>query len=487
MSFQTQSGDLASIQEVLPAALKTGLSSAGLLLQRKTVKVAPQGGQVLGTAGAGAGNRQLNFLLSAGGGLIDPSSVRLNYNVQVSGTGALVSTDDGHPLSIVNVLLGGQPLEQITSACRLTNMELAVAGSQSYYKTAASFQVGSLLNNDITTVAEAVNQYGFVMNNLTDCKARQTRAASPQTGNITGEPRSFPMSLVSGFFRCKQYIPDALGDLVITAQTLSAVEYVFNAGSTADGDYSMNNISVEYEVVYPDPRYANVLRKVMTDPADALLIAYESAIVSTGAQVTASATSLVENTLIVSRSSTNLTRAAIAFVNAAGQAAANYPGQSAFSHAGIFSAQVRIGGNIYPNQAAQGNASLFNMSLSAYGSPTLESGSITNQALWSQSTAYVTSGTPTSLETAAATYVTPSTTDVRFAYGDKCVIAYGFRAAGGEGAPEMLDGVNTSAAGGAQLQWVIQQAPLAVYQPYVALTAIRVIKCSGSAVSVLGG
>jgi hypothetical protein len=500
MSFQNQAGDLANIEEVLPAAMKTGLTASSLLLNSRTVKVVPQGGQTLGvpsaSAAAGGGNKQLSFLLSGNGGLIDLRSARLNYYVSVSGTTGPAVADEGHPFSVFNLTLGGQPLEQITNSAKLTNMNMTLAGSKSYYCTAGSMQGFSALNGDLVStlpvaaggsVVASDSQYGYVSNNLADAQSRQQRAATVQTGNYIGEHRSIPLSLISGFFRAKQYLPDMLGDLVITASTLSAAEYVFNAGASATGDFAIDGISIEYKVVFPDPRYTAVLRKVMTDPNDAILIAYESDIVSTGAQAAASASALVENTFIVSRATSNLTRAAIAFVSASGQANVNFPGQSAFSHAGVYSAIIRVGSSTYPNFPAQGDGALFNMSLAAYGSPVNENGTITNRALWAQSTKWITGGgTPSSWETQKAVYTTASTTDVKFAYGDRCVIAYGFRSAAGEADAVDLDGLNMSAASGAQLQWVIQQAPLETYQPYVALTAIRMIKCSGGSVSVLG-
>lgn len=497
MSFQTQAGDLHSVEEVLPAGMRTGLTSGSVVMQSKTVKVVPQGGQNLGASGAGAGNGQLSFLLSGNGGLIDLKSARLNYTVQTSGTagaGSVVVCDDGHPLSIFNVLLGGQPVEQITNACRLTNMEMTLGGSQTYYKTAGSFQGFRLLNSDListlpaagsTSVIASDGQYGYVAANVADCQARERRAASAVNGNIIGETRSIPLSLISGFFRARQYLPDMLGDLTLTCSTLAAAEFLYNnSTSTTTGDYSLANISIEYKVIFPDPRYSAKLREIMMNPNDALLFAYESAIVSTGAQVAASA-ALTENTLIVSRATNSLSRAAIAFVSAGGQASINFPGQSCFAHAGIFSAILRVGSSTYPNFPSQGDAALFNMSLAAYGSPTNENGTITNRALWAQSTKFAAAEAATSWETQLTSGST--TSDVKFCDGDRCVIAYGFRAA--QGASDEIDigdGLNMSQASGSQLQWVIQQAPYETYQPYVALTATRVIKCSGGAVSIVG-
>jgi hypothetical protein len=500
MSFVNQSGDLHSIEEVLPAGMRTGLTSGSVVMQSKTVKVTPQGGQQLGSSGTGGGNRQLAFLLSGNGGLIDLKSARLNYTVFTSGgggTNAPIVTDDGHPLSIFNVLLGGQPVEQITNACRLTNMEMTLAGSQTYYKTAGSFQGFRLLNNDLISTLPAAGtasviasdgQYGYVAANLADCQARERRAASGATGNIAGEQRSIPLSLISGFFRARQYLPDMLGDLTLTCSTLSAVEYLYNnSATTSDGDFSLDQISIEYKVIFPDPRYSAKLREIMMNPNDALLFAYESAIVSTGAQIANNTGSLSENTLIVSRATNSLSRVAVVFISANGQGSINFPGQSTFSRAGLFSAIVRVGSSTYPNFPAQGTASLFNMSLSAYGSPTNENGTITNYALYSQSTKFDAAAASSSWETQKAVYSTASTTDVKFADADRCVVAYGFR--GAQGASEDIDigdGLNMSQASGAQLQLVVQNATYEAYQPFVALTATRVIKCSGGAVSIVG-
>ena len=501
MSFLNASSDLNSIEEVLPAGMKTGLSQSSLLLQRKRVKVVPQGGQTLGTpsttVAAGAGNRQLSFLLSGNGGLIDPRSAVLNYYVSVSGTTGPVTVDDGHPLGIVNVLLGGQPLEQITNACRLTNMEMTLGGSKAYYQTAGSLQGFALLSEDLNITLPgagtnaniaSVGQYGYVANNIYSANVRLVKPAAVQTGSqFVGEQRSIPLSLISGFFRCKQYIPDMLGDLTLIASTLSASEYVFNAGASITGDYALDGLSIEYDVVFPNPAYTAVLRNVMTAPNDALMIAYESAIVSTGAVVAESNSAIKESTLIVSRATSNLVRASLVFIASTGQSTQVFPGQSCFAHAGVSSAIIRVGSSTYPNFPAYGDASMFSMSLAAYGSPANENGTITNRALWAQSTKCGTSGgTPTSFETASLVYTGGSATDVKFAYGDRFVLAYGFRNAKGESEEVDLDGINMSQASGSQLQWVIQSAPCEDYQPYVALTGIRVIKCSGGAVSIVG-
>lgn len=492
MSWQVQSGELHSIEEVLPHGLRTGAEATNVLLQRKRVKVSPQGGQDIGSAGTGAGNKQLSFLLSGQGGFIDTKSAVFNRTVFTSGAAAALSVDDGVPISILNVNLSGQPLEQLTNVAKVCNMEMTLAGSQSYYKTAASFQGFHLLSPDCITTMPVTGiasqgQWGYVANNLADCKARQTRAATPQTGNQRGETHSTPLSLFSGFFRCSQYIPDMLGDLTVTMSTLAKEEYMFNATNTNDGDYSLTNISIEYDVVYPHPEYVAKVRSIINSTNDALVIPFESTIVSTGATIAAS-TALIENTLVASRGSANLTRVLVGFMNSAGQASVNWPSQSCWSHAGLWSILFRIGSSIFPTTGpAQGDASIFNMSLAAYGEPTNENGSVTNRALWCQSSDSTTAGTPKSWETSKGAYAVADTNDIKFVYGDRCVVGYSFKNAKSLDTNEALDGFNMLTASGSQLQVVVQHAPLAAYQPYIALVGLKMIKASGSSVLVLGG
>ena len=498
MSFLNQSGDLMPFAEVVPAAASFGAPErSSILTSRRRVRTTPQTGPSIGSAGAGAGGQQVQFLISDAAGMIDMRSVVINYTQLVSGASA-PCPDDGTPFTVVQALLGGQLLENIQNAPKVMNAEMCLAGSKTYYQTAGSFQGFELLSDDLDTiftaptsatyVAGSQNAYGFVAGNLTAINARATRAAAAQYNNIAGVQRSVPLGLMCGLGRCSQYVPLAvLGDLSLVFQTGQPNEVLVANTATTGADYSLSQISLEYDVVIPDQRLFSVLQKVATEDPVGLVIPYESSIVATGGVIAGSPSGLTENTIIASRATNNLLRAAVIQIPAQGVSSLTYPSQSCMSKAGVFSAQYRVGSTVYPQTAPSGDASLFNMSLAAYGSVMQENGSITNRVLWANSTSATTAGTIGVHETAVAYYgATQNATDVKFAFGDRCVIAYGFQTVKGAAEPNMVDGVSLAGSSGSQIICTLVSAPAVNYTPYIILTALRFIVAKGGASSVMG-
>ena len=487
MSFTNQAGDLASFQEVVPDAAKMGgLTKTSLLTQRRRCRVTPQ------TGPSATPSSQVQFLISDQGGLLDPRSVVLNYTIAVANT-APACPDDGHPFQAVQVLLNGQMLDNVQNAPKVANVEMTLGGSQSYYRTAGSFQGFELLSPDgiatvpttaaanLTLVA-ASGQWGYVPPNMTDLSLRYRRAAAAVFNNQTGSQRSCPLGLMTGFGRCKTYIPIAiLGEIALVLQTGSNADVLFQYSASTDATYTLSNISLEYDIVVPAAPYAQLLQKVAMEDAG-LTIPYESSIVATGGVISASASALQESTIITSRATNHLLRASLVQIPSGGVSSVSYPSQSCFSHAGLFSAQWRIGSQVYPQIAAQGDASLFNMSLSAYGSVMQENGGVTNRVLWANSTSTATAGTPLVFETAELS----TGGSVKFAYADRCVPSFGFQTVKGGAAPLDVDGVSLAGASGSQLITTIVSAPGTSYIPYVIMTALRFIKAASGSASVVG-
>jgi len=490
MSFQNQSGDLMPFTEVVPASAQFGAPErSSILTSRRRVRVTPQTGPALGSAGAGGGSQQVQYLIADQGGMLDLRSVCLNYTIQTSGA-ALPCPDDGHPFSTVQVLLNGQLLENIQNAPRLSNIEMTMGGSKSYLSTAGSFQGFELLNDDIDSVAPtatylagSINAYGFVAGNQPSVQTRTARVAAPVFNNIAGEQRSIPLGLVCGLGRMATYVPISLvGELAVILQTGSANDTLFSitAGQTA-ADYSLSNMSIEYDIVTPDTRYFSVLQRIATEDGAGLVMPYESSIVTTGAAIAAS-TTLTETSIIVSRATNNLLRSNVVFIPTAQVSSLAYPSQSCFSHAGVFSTQWRIGSLVYPQTACQGDAALFNMSLAAYGSVQQENGTITNRCLWGNSTNGAGQGVAAVFETADAA----TGGSVKFAWGDKFVPSYGFQTVKGGAEPMAVDGVSVAGASGSQVIVSIVSAPGAAYTPFVVLTALKFIVAKQGSVSVIG-
>jgi hypothetical protein len=483
MSFQNQSGMLSAFQEIVPEAAKVGgLTKSSLLTQRRRCRVSPQ------TGPSSTPSQQVQFLISDAGGLLDPRSMVLNYTLTATGT-APVCPDDGHVFGSVQVLLNGQLLDNIQNAMKVTNIESTLGSSKSYYSTAGSFQGMELLNNDLQSVALTTTAltntttpaFASVVNNVSSISARYTRAAAAFSNNQSGSQRSIPVGAMTGFGRCKTYIPIAiLGEVSLVLQTGSAADVMFQYSATQDASYSLSNLSLEYDIVVPDARYAGLLQKVAGEDAG-MTIPYESTIVATGGVISSSASALQESSIITSRATNHLLRASVVQIPQAVISSLSYPSQSAFSHAGVFSAQFRVGSLTFPQIAAQGDASLFNMSLAAYGSPTQENGSVTNRCLWAQSTNPSTAGTAASYEDAVGT-----SGSARFAYADRCIPSYGFATCKGGVEPLDVDGISLAGASGSQLITTLVSAPAAAYIPYVSMVALRFIRAASGTASVVG-
>jgi hypothetical protein len=487
MSFQNQSGELAGFTEVVPASASFGVPErSSILTGRRRARVTPQ------TGSTSSPSQQIQFLIADQGGMIDMKSVVINYTVLTSGTAAPVM-DDAHPFMNLQVLLNGQLLENQQNACKTANVEMALGGSRGYYKTAGSFQGFELLNDDLDTLSSglapavvtpgSVGSYGFVAGNLGSIYDRQSRVAAAIFNNIAGEQRSIPLGLCCGLGRMNTYVPISLiGELALVLTTGSENDVLVNTLASGTSTYTLSNLSIEYDIVVPDARYFNLLKKIATEDGNGLVMPFESTVVSTAGSIAASAT-LTESAIIVSRATNNLLRANVVFIPTAGNSV-NYPSQSCFSHAGVYSVQFRIGSQVYPQIACQGDASLFNMSMAAYGSVQQENGTCINRCLWGNSTDPASRGTTTLQVLETADLSTGGS--AKFCYGDRFIPSYGFGTLKGGLEPNIVDGVNLSGSSGSQLIVSIISAPTVGYTPYVITTATKFIVAKQGSVMVQG-
>jgi len=489
MAFTTQTGDLYPFTEVVPASAQFGAPErSSILTQRRRARVTPQTGASYGSAGAGGGGAQVQFLLADQGGLLDMRSIVLNYTIQTATSSTTACPDDGHPFMTVQALLNGQLLENIQNAPKLANVEMTMGASKSYYQTAGSLQGWELLNNDLVTnipsssVTASITAWGYVSGNQPSVQVRTSRAAAARFNNIAGEQRSVPLGLMMGLGRMKQYLPIALtGELAFVLIAGQPGDVLFDIASTTAGDFSLSQVSLEYDIVVPAQNYMAVLQKVAMEDPVGLTMPYESSIVTAAAAISSSAT-MTQNDLIVSRATNHLLRASVVQVPTTAVSLQGFPSQSCFGHAGTYSVQFRIGSQVYPQIAAQGDAALFNMSLSAYGSPENENGTVTNRCLWGNSTNGATAGTAAVYETAESS----ASGTLKFCYADKFIPTYGFQTVKGGVMPLDVDGVSLAGASGSQLIVSLVQAPGVAYTPFVIITALRFIKAQGGAVQVIG-
>jgi len=490
MSFLNDASSQLPMEEVVPmAAAVQGLTRSSILSGRRRCRIAPQTGTVYGSAGANAGGNQIQFLIADQGGLVDPASVCITNNVRVSGTGVEVM-DDGHPFTRCQITLNGSMLDDIQQAAKLTNVEAALGGSQTWYRTSGSFQGFELLNNElnnaqsITTVTTASmvaysGAWGDVSGNLLAIGGRLTSSAGSSTFNpLQGEQRCLPLGLLTGVGRMKQYLPlSVLGELTLTLFTGAKAEVGFQNTASTDVDYSLGGVFLEYDVVVGHPSYMELLAKVANDSSEqGIVLPFESTIASSSGTINASASSLVESSIVVSRATNHLLRAMLIQQPTALLSAANFPVQSCFGHAGTASVQFRVGSMYYPQVPATGDASMWMMTQLAYGSTNQEASSCINREQWRQHTAV----TPS---TAGAT-ATEGT--LKFCYADRFIPSYGFQTVKGDAEPLAVDGISLSGASGSQLVAVVQNSPTVQITPTVFLVALRFIQAQGGAVRIQG-
>jgi hypothetical protein len=207
-----------------------------------------------------------------------------------------------------------------------------------------------------------------------------------------------------------------------------------------------------------------------------LSMPYESTIVSQGGVMTNSAGALTDYSIIVSRATNNLVRSLTWFQPQARLTSSQYPIQSCFNHAFVNKIQWRVGSQFYPSIPAEGDADIWAMSASAYGTAGLnEQNGVANRILWAQTT-------PISQVSAH----TNGEGFYKFDYSDRFTPAYGFRIVKGAAEEIQMDGISLAGASGAQAVVAVTAAPAVDTAPFVSLVATRVISAANGQVRVLG-
>jgi hypothetical protein len=492
MSALYQSGSQLPMEEVVPAAAAVkGLTRSSILTQRRRIRIQAQGGRDYGTgtgaSAANGGNQQIQFLLSDAGGLVDPASICLVYN---QCTTANVCPDDSHPFTRVQISLNGQLLDDINSAAKNTNAEVTLGATRDWLKTSGSFCGFELLNNDLNTgsasvaTAAALQQYssayGDVSGNFLNIAARYDNAASV-VNPLGGQQRVLPLGLISGVGRMKNYLPlNILGELSFTFFTGSAGEVLYSPTSGNTGDYSLKGVYLIADIVIPHPAYAEVLSRMANEENSSLSMPYESTIVSQGGVMATSSTALTDYSIVVSRATNNLVRSLVWFQPNAALTSFNTAVQSQFNHAFVNKIQWRIGSQFYPSIPAEGDADMWAMSASAYGTAGLnEQNGVTNRLLWAQST-------PSTLPGGASQYAATGEGVPKFQNADRFVPAYGFRVVKGAAEEVTMDGISLSGSSGSQAVVAVTAAPKEAMAPFVSLVATRVIQAANGQVRILG-
>jgi hypothetical protein len=492
------------MEEVVPdAAMVKGLTRSSILTQRRRVRVPAQTGISYGANGSGGGSRQIQFVIADAGGLLDPASINVLYNIQVSSASnpTLVVSDESHPFTRMQISLNGNMMEDVAQAAKYTNMEVKLGTDQDFYKNEGSFAGFGLLNPELNTgpasIANAAALQAYsgawadIPGNIPAANARQTLAPNAVAWNpYGGESRILPLGLVSGVGRMDQYLPlSVLGEVNLTLFTGQRGEVVFQTTGT-DGDFSLNGVFLEYDLCVPHPLFSELLHKMANDPNEqGINLPFESVIMASSGTIGTSAT-LTQASVIVSRATQNLLRTIAIFQPSNVLASPNFPIQSCFGHCGVGQFQIRVGSQYFPAQPAIGDAGMWAATMSAYGSAGRNtSSSVINRNTWGTYT-LGTAGTlganePVLPASQSTTYATGN----HLAWSDSFCPAYGFRVVKGDAEPLDVDGVSLSGASGSQLVWELFMAPNtagASITPTIAMVALRFLSAHGGAVRIVG-
>lgn len=299
------------ISEVVPEAIPAmgeGMSKSSLLVSRRKIRFQPQTGTTVGNfaAGTGAGGNIVQFVLADSSSLLDVNSATISFTAKTSG-GGTDTLDDGVPFRRLQVSLNGNLVEDIDHCHRLANMEVYGSADKAWYQAAGSFGGWWKMNPDLAVgsglpaggaaptaaqvqaAAFAYNPgYGDVGATAPAAPTGVWAAAAARTSAAAGETRVVPLSLLSGFWRTKQYIPlNLLGELVISFTLASAAEACFQSTGNTDADYSLSDIFMEVDVVQPHFALQELMTKVANSEGESgIVIPYESAIVSQGQSIT---------------------------------------------------------------------------------------------------------------------------------------------------------------------------------------------------------
>jgi hypothetical protein len=481
------------ISEVVPEAIPAmseGMTKSSLLVSRRKIRFQPQTGT---TAAPGS---IVQFVLADSSSLLDVNSATISFTVTTTGTGTETLDDGPSWCRRMQISLNGNLVEDIDHCHRLTNLEVYSGADKNWLQSAGSYMGYWKLNPDIVignpvpaagVAAFAGATWGAALApaNTTalgnylqaynpgygDCGAQVIGTptgpwAAAGVRTAAGETRVNPLSLMSGFFRTKQYIPlNLLGELVISFTLASAQEAIFQQNGSSDGSYSLSDIFMECDVVQPHYALQELMTKVAnSDGESGIVIPYESAIVSQGQAITSGTSSV-----IVSRATNNLRRLLYAHQLTSALGSWNFPSVSCFGFNATSNWQVRIGSYYFPSQPATTAARMFGLLQQVQGEAVNSKPGVINRTLYEQTTAADGTGG-----------------NVRNAFNDLFIVGYNFDSYKNTSGTNVLDADGVSVLGQAGSQCVVQVTQTGAVTPVIALIATRYLSLMNGTLKIIG-
>jgi hypothetical protein len=452
-----------AISEVVPeaiAGMNEGLTKSSLLVSRRKIRFQPQTG-TSATPGS-----IVQFVLADSSSLLDVNSATISFKATTTGTGVETLDDGVSWCRRTQISLNGNLVEDIDNCHRLTNMEVYGGADKSWYQSAGSYAGFWKFNPDLATASQGTG--GFAYNPGYGDVSGVLAPAGVRTN--AGEDRLVPLSLMSGFFRTKQYIPlNLLGELVVSFTLASASEACFQATGNTDATYALTDIFMEVDVVQPHYMLQELMNKVANSEGEnGIVIPYESAVVSQG-QTLSSGSNL---SVIVSRATNNLRRLLYAHQLTTGTSSVNFPSVSTFGYNATTSWQVRIGSLYFPSQPATTSARMFGLLQSAYGEAVNAKPGLANRNIYEETTNI--SGVPAKITTG------------RNAYADMFIVGYNFDSYKNTSGTQVLDADGVSVLGQAGSQVVVQVSQTGSVTPVIALIATRYLSLMNGSLKIIG-
>lgn len=494
-----------TIREVVPKVAKIAgkLAQSSVITDRRRVRIVPQSGQsyTLGSGGTGT----VNFLIQDGAAYADLQSACISFTATVTGAAANTANmlDDG-AWSVFRRLLvsvNSTQADDIDRVAVKTNQEIYATCSQSWYDGPGS--VMGLWKNSITGTTTAAPATPIATSTVAskysvNAKAQGESAVSLGTAAAT-QRYSFPVSLLSNFFRAEQLYPCRnAGQLYLQLQLASnsdaTIAFATDAGNEGEAApapaVALEDMTLELDYVSLHPAYLEMMDKMMNDPEEAgVHWAYDAHTVGSGVLAVTGG----DQSVVFTKASQNLRSIHIVAQPQAalGGSGGNFGKQSTFNNPGAYSVQYRAGSLYFPAFQSIGAARLAMDLFNSHGSPdAVDKASIVDSTNFNQATASAAAGAvPTVRVAAQATgaLAVPGTAIPFRANADCWIHGYCFdrlKRAKLEG--EDLDGINTLSSSGSQIVAQVNANPAEALTLTGILRYTRVLRLHGGATQILG-
>jgi hypothetical protein len=238
----------------------------------------------------------------------------------------------------------------------------------------------------------------------------------------------------------------------------------------------------------PHPRYAELLDR-LTQMADepGLVIPIDTILTSQGQSIPAAA-SMTENSVIVSRATTNLRQVIFGAQPTAGIQSYAYPSVSCFPDAGFGGIQWRVGSLYFPSQPANSLARAAMATYAAFGEPaSTDKASVWNTNNYDTTTTFAGSVFYNKPNAGGVLNDAPvAATANRFTYSDFAPKAYCFDSYKNTSAPLDADGISVVGQAGSQIVNIVRLANPDAITPTIVLKATKYIHLKDGGLRVVG-